>query len=514
MLLDKKQREHRELHRTFEESLEEVKNLEISLQSANKVLKDERENCKFEVETLAAEWRGKNQLAVTEVEFSKEDTFDRLRSKLRKENAETERVLEPLHAKEKALEATIAGLMQKRVDVERDRVLGRWLEQTTPDYLTQLFGPMRRGEFKRLALDSRMNKPVFTQTAGNVQKDRQSKLGLWHVNRLGKRESIVGVTSDQIDAFAGVVPEKEVFGDEHFPRGGYWMSCAVVGSSGLLLKYFQGETIDRHDAVFRFDDDPTEGYEDHVGTKTTVRIVRDDKFDQATTFSSTHRREMILQHVDSIKTLAKFTAYRRDNMQSSFNLHALAPQFKEYLNRFVGVGIPHGFYGVVLAMQKCRKVDVYGFSSTLKMDMFKQRYYEEDESSISSQDSEEQPFPGMNVQEFNLVLTSELSNRLLGEDGTKVVEMSEPCQSLEQTFGVCKDKCSAIALSPGGECIEHVPIPVSKRGFCSPTPATRANCFLKCDETEENEEEACKGGFGAAPCKKKEKGSSQDALCI
>jgi hypothetical protein len=29
-------------------------------------------------------------------------------------------------------------------------------------------------------------------------------------------------------------------------------TCAIVGSSGILLKYHRGEEIDKHDMVFRF----------------------------------------------------------------------------------------------------------------------------------------------------------------------------------------------------------------------------------------------------------------------
>jgi len=57
-------------------------------------------------------------------------------------------------------------------------------------------------------------------------------------------------------------------------RGG-----AVRGalSGGILLRYKHGPRIDEHDMVLRFNDAPTRGFEDFVGTKTTFRLVTVDK---------------------------------------------------------------------------------------------------------------------------------------------------------------------------------------------------------------------------------------------
>lgn len=50
-------------------------------------------------------------------------------------------------------------------------------------------------------------------------------------------------------------------------------SCAIVGNSGRLLSTNYGELIDSHDYVIRFNQATTEGYEDHVGSKTNARVV-------------------------------------------------------------------------------------------------------------------------------------------------------------------------------------------------------------------------------------------------
>ena len=50
-------------------------------------------------------------------------------------------------------------------------------------------------------------------------------------------------------------------------------SCAVVGSSPELLLYEDGAAIDAHAAVFRANRAKVAGWEKHVGSRTTVRVV-------------------------------------------------------------------------------------------------------------------------------------------------------------------------------------------------------------------------------------------------
>ena len=50
-------------------------------------------------------------------------------------------------------------------------------------------------------------------------------------------------------------------------------SCAIVGSSGVLSSSQCRSVIDNHDLVFRMNMAPTRGFEDNVGSRTSVQLV-------------------------------------------------------------------------------------------------------------------------------------------------------------------------------------------------------------------------------------------------
>lgn len=52
-----------------------------------------------------------------------------------------------------------------------------------------------------------------------------------------------------------------------------YSSCAVVGNSGILLNKKYGEFIDSHKAVIRLNNARTKGFEDNVGSKTSVSFI-------------------------------------------------------------------------------------------------------------------------------------------------------------------------------------------------------------------------------------------------
>ena len=116
--------------------------------------------------------------------------------------------------------------------------------------------------------------------------------------------------------------------------------------------------------MFRFDDSPTEGYEEHVGSKTTVRLAWDSKFSDAVShWRRGHRREIVLQQIDTWETLEAFARMKLEDPQGSGNFRALAPDFALFAGRgFDGIRLPRGFLAVAMAAQKCATVTVFGFS--------------------------------------------------------------------------------------------------------------------------------------------------------
>lgn len=81
-------------------------------------------------------------------------------------------------------------------------------------------------------------------------------------------------------------------------------TCAVVGSSGSLLERRMGVEIESHTAVFRVNDAPTQGYEAHVGRKTTLRVqnIAYCGFRERTTEISLHYTDNRRAHVGTVCT--------------------------------------------------------------------------------------------------------------------------------------------------------------------------------------------------------------------
>eukprot|EP00854_Cymbomonas_tetramitiformis_P013815 gene13815-16325_t len=140
----------------------------------------------------------------------------------------------------------------------------------------------------------------------------------------------------------------------------------------MLLQYRQGRAIDAHDAVFRFNDAPTKGFEDHVGRRTTLRIVEDAYHMAARAQPS---KQTVLQIIKSQEVLHQFMDYKLQ--PSSMNLYMMAPDLELHVSRYTLRATPVEFIGVALAMQKCRRVTVYGIANNYRGNV-QFRYFSKD----------------------------------------------------------------------------------------------------------------------------------------
>ena len=150
--------------------------------------------------------------------------------------------------------------------------------------------------------------------------------------------------------FLASLPETDFV--KNFPM---FASCAVVGNGGSLLANELGAEIDSHDAIIRFNGGPVRGFERHVGSRTTMRLTNTQhmgfrEFDD----------EVVLQHVTTEPSMVSVVALKRKN--PSLRLFVTDGDFHQFVLDTMGDGAAsNGFYGLVLADERCEKVTIYGF---------------------------------------------------------------------------------------------------------------------------------------------------------
>ncbi|KAJ8286863.1 hypothetical protein GJAV_G00044210 [Gymnothorax javanicus] len=160
--------------------------------------------------------------------------------------------------------------------------------------------------------------------------------------------------------------------------------CAFVSSSGQMLKAGKGKEIDKLECVIRMNNAPTVGYEDDVGTKTSLRVV---------SFTSV---PLILKNKTYYFEQSVGTVYvvwgpekkmHQDGKGTTFNalldtakkyphakIYMLTREKIEYCYRlFVNetgensvkteARLTTGFFTMVLAMEICDSIEVFGMIS-------------------------------------------------------------------------------------------------------------------------------------------------------
>lgn len=165
-----------------------------------------------------------------------------------------------------------------------------------------------------------------------------------------------------------------------------YKSCAVVGSSGVLRNSSWGERIDSHSAIFRLNNAPVVGYEDDIGSRTTIRMLHDYHF------TSTNSGKLRMTENSGLLLLwppktrpndtrtggpsPRFTAeeefldFYKSRKHSCAPIYRISPEAYGEIYRITGllVGkfpptVPStGFMTILSALQLCRSVNVFGLS--------------------------------------------------------------------------------------------------------------------------------------------------------
>ncbi|KAK9811599.1 hypothetical protein WJX72_006769 [[Myrmecia] bisecta] len=184
--------------------------------------------------------------------------------------------------------------------------------------------------------------------------------------------------------------------------------CALVGNAGAQLHHSYGAEIDAHDVVVRFNQGPLRGFEESLGTRTSLEIINKAWMSQLlegiksvspTTRISRHAwdwrepgtalgvYEMFdpasfafrMSHQIADKEEWWRQAYKKfRRIFPEHPLVALSPHFVVWANQkyaelkagvqaeglgsYAGEKPMSGFYAVLLCVQVCEELDVYGFT--------------------------------------------------------------------------------------------------------------------------------------------------------
>ncbi|KAK3239203.1 hypothetical protein CYMTET_50853 [Cymbomonas tetramitiformis] len=182
-------------------------------------------------------------------------------------------------------------------------------------------------------------------------------------------------------------------------EGPFYHTCAVVGNSMNLFDVEDGEAIDEHEAVFRFNREDrrmahvkemnVSDLTKHIGTKTTLRFVNrkyTDSLLQEDSAAGDYDEDDVLlfwnlfsvpylKHLQSRYDHLKMYLISSDLVNWELSVFS---QLRRDMYR-LGMGpfecyrfMSSGVHGLLLAMQMCGQVDVYGFS--VSMDNFKESF--------------------------------------------------------------------------------------------------------------------------------------------
>jgi len=208
-----------------------------------------------------------------------------------------------------------------------------------------------------------------SETGGGGGVSEKQARKMWHEKQmaLDKKKKKIKVNGKVFSR--GEIPEKDLFGDtwngrvdgtedenanrrQMFAKRASFKTCAVISSGAALKGKRYGKTIDEHEVVVRLNNAPTIGYENDVGSFTTLRLTNTQyegvrEYEDETVLTKWNGNPMDLMRLGTKKTYAMNPAFRQ-----------WAQQLDDTLNNHI---ITSGLLMLFLLLQKCERVSAFGF---------------------------------------------------------------------------------------------------------------------------------------------------------
>jgi hypothetical protein len=131
-------------------------------------------------------------------------------------------------------------------------------------------------------------------------------------------------------------------------------TAAVIFNSPNLLRHHYGKLIDQHDVVLRHNFAPTIGFEKHVGTKTTARVM-------ARNWTFIEKDETIVRIHNGSHFIHKDNPFLRKQPHLAAKFNASHPHFVTASHQYLRCLPSTGFFGAVLALMWVDRVSLFGY---------------------------------------------------------------------------------------------------------------------------------------------------------
>ena len=174
-------------------------------------------------------------------------------------------------------------------------------------------------------------------------------------------------------------------------------TCAIIGNSGHLLDQDYASAIDSHDVVIRFSLAPVKGFEDKIGSKTSLRMVNNKVFSGIKDpMAENERDDQLHDFMDDNILVATWDHRYFESSIFKFS-HAkqllfLNQDFRTSIcNRYFYRSATTGFIGIIFALNFFKTISLYGFNF-YQGDWQKRHYFESCKHYISEHSHDQEKY--------------------------------------------------------------------------------------------------------------------------